>query len=778
MAGYSTPSASSHNLAEYMNKLAINNNTVHNSPDDKAETMECRRDPGGSFSENNNNNSHEAEDIVCSKSSGNSFDDSDGGAPIACSDEGGIYIQPPHPLVSGPSNARARGAIPTPPSASTKNQHALPPVQSEAHPLEDSAGDDDGQASTSDQVSEITMVLSPVDEEPQDTATKPRVPTRLVPFTLHPGKMRPRTGNFVPAGRSTKPANISTLTLLRTPTQAGGMEQETGKKGGIQAPRGTTLFPIPEHTENLKHVGEKGSAPRTNIRPPPGFGPIGQAGYEQTVPYSHSNGRVILDGEAHRGQDASENHHATLDGELMIHRTVPNHASSLTNSYGLPVTCHRGAEATNLPSNTTRESYHISELLSLKETGAIPRNFEYTTTMEKLDQAAGLEDKQKGILNTATAPSWLTGLASWRDIRQQDASRPQQTPQTIEQILGTGPQPALLSYNPSNGGASPAHQPPAGRAGFNRPFEPMECLQSPPTAGETLTQDEIVYRLQKGISLNYKGQSHNLNNISHDIPHSENAALWLTNLPPTVTVKELLGVLASHGPIGRVWSLHINPPKGRATPLGNNNNNEQMGEDLLPLSHRTSAAKLIFCHPLEAQRLLALTNSGTLTLLGHHHSSSSRSSSNARHYQVHATHNRQRTPAQRIPAHISRVLVIAGPPWLVSEQQLHGIFRQYFVYQTEAVVVLAEDRARQHRVLEWRFGSIRAQAQAAFRLLTGPGMEGIVTVRWGRDPCAGAGAVPVPVLGQEEQGAVPLAGSRSILRRGVGDELDRGYGLM
>lgn len=306
-----------------------------------------------------------------------------------------------------------------------------------------------------------------------------------------------------------------------------------------------------------------------------------------------------------------------------------------------------------------------------------------------------------------------------------------------------------------------------------REFEPMVCVQNPAQADEALNGPEILHRVRHGISLNYKGQSHNANNISRDIPHSENAALWLTNLPPGVTVAELLGAIAAAGPVGRVWSLHINPPRevgGAASGghqdgggSGNNNKDHHNTPVILPLSYRTSAAKLIFYQPVEAQRLLALTQRGAFVLpnKNYHHTTTTaddddterqgnnKNSSSSYYpypyYQVRATHNRQRVPAQ--PANnndTSRVLLIAGPRALVAEAPLRALFSRYFVYQTEAVVVLAEDDdqdTKGRRVLEWRFGSARAQAQAAFRLLRGPSFADAederlrVHVAWGTDPC-------------------------------------------
>lgn len=323
---------------------------------------------------------------------------------------------------------------------------------------------------------------------------------------------------------------------------------------------------------------------------------------------------------------------------------------------------------------------------------------------------------------------------------------------------------------PGSFGAGGANTTTTNNHSHKREFEPMVCVQNPAQADEALNGPEILHRVRHGISLNYKGQSHNANNISRDIPHSENAALWLTNLPPGVTVAELLGAIAAAGPVGRVWSLHINPPRevgggaaasGHQDGGGSSNNKEDHRHNppiILPLSYRTSAAKLIFYKPVEAQRLLALAQRGAFVLPNkdYHHTTTDddtteREGNNNNppssyypypYYQVRATHNRQRVPAQPATNNdTSRVLLIAGPRALVAEAPLRALFSRYFVYQTEAVVVLTEDEEGDRRVLEWRFGSARAQAQAAFRLLRGPSFADAdderlrVHVAWGTDPC-------------------------------------------
>lgn len=408
----------------------------------------------------------------------------------------------------------------------------------------------------------------------------------------------------------------------------------------------------------------------------------------------------------------------------------------------------------------TAHNRDAPETLGSTRNQTSPQRFKYATNIEELEQAADSAQRQNMFSDTKPGSLSVMDVTNWQEPARDGASSlqpPQASPPRrptssakLQPVAGpVGWRDSRLppsSFVPADHNGGSSHQPSAGyydsnnrgTGANNRQFKPMVCVQNPAKANEMLNGSEILHRLRNGISLNYKGQSHNLNNISRDIPHSENAALWLTNLPPAVTVKELLGAIASSGPIGRVWSLHINPPKKvLTTAAAANHQHHQQGkinkDPNLPLSYRTSAAKLIFYQPVEAQRLLALAQRGEFSL-----TTTATNNDEQRHYQVHATHNRQRVPAQRMPNHTSRVLLISGPSWYVTEAQLHDLFRHFFVYQTEEVVVLADDGAK--RVLEWRFGSMRAQAQAAFRLLKSPWLENImVHVAWGTDPCETGG---------------------------------------
>lgn len=254
---------------------------------------------------------------------------------------------------------------------------------------------------------------------------------------------------------------------------------------------------------------------------------------------------------------------------------------------------------------------------------------------------------------------------------------------------------------------------------------PMTHILFPRKVQRPLSDEERVSRKQVGVSPNYQGNPLNPKNRSADIPDSENCSLFLTNLPAQCSYQELLQALAFHRP-GRIWSTYINRPRAidptitaaiaAAGPVSTAH---------LPASFKTSAAKVIFYHPHEAQRLLAAAARGDL-LVGRRRAA--------------ARWNRHKTAAAGT-AHerTSRVLTIAGPAGLVREDRLRSLFARYFEYHSESVVVLAEaegEAGEGWRVLEWRFASMRAQAHAAFQLLQSLYPD-VLDVRYGVDPCAG-----------------------------------------
>lgn len=388
-----------------------------------------------------------------------------------------------------------------------------------------------------------------------------------------------------------------------------------------------------------------------------------------------------------------------------------------------------------------------------------------STNIENLEKVADGSEAQKALSTTRPASSWVTNLPDWRSkgpargngcdgIRNiqpfppitcfshdnvvaapEPAGFQPQATTTFVRTHGAETSQALVSaghdYSSISGGTAPPRP--------HKPFKPMNSILYPDASKQPLSKEEVASREEKGISMNYQGNPHNPKNRSADIPDTLNCALFLTNLPAKCTYQDLLQALAQYR-VGRVWSTYINPPRiaadqneqdqkemahkmgqGPAQVAGHTNimQPDAAAGGRLPLSYSTSAAKVIFYHPLEAQHLLALGERGDFRIRGR---------------RITVKYNRHKTPAQVYENPTSRVLLISGPASIVYEEQLKGLYAQYFEYQTEEVIVVAE--GNDWRVLEWRFGSMRAQAHSAYQLLKSL-YPGVVSVKWAVDPCAG-----------------------------------------
>ncbi len=198
-----------------------------------------------------------------------------------------------------------------------------------------------------------------------------------------------------------------------------------------------------------------------------------------------------------------------------------------------------------------------------------------------------------------------------------------------------------------------------------------------------LTTAEIAERLERGISLAYRGDIANPRNLTRDVPEHQNTCLFISGLPPQITLQDVLGTLAAEGPFGSIFATSLLAAS------------EELG-------HATAAAKVQFFTRAGAQLLFdrARQRQRPLCMGGR---------------PVEVVWNRHRTPEQQKPG--SRVLGISGRMDVVNEEFLTEFFQTKFVFQTEAVIVRSENHATNQRVLEWRFGSFRAQADAARKTL-------------------------------------------------------------
>jgi len=216
-----------------------------------------------------------------------------------------------------------------------------------------------------------------------------------------------------------------------------------------------------------------------------------------------------------------------------------------------------------------------------------------------------------------------------------------------------------------------------------------------------LTAAELQQRLLAGVSPAYRGDPNRPRNVSADIPEDENCAFWIEGLPPHCTVRMLLAAISG---FGKIYATHLNPPNPGLN---------------VPRASDTAAAKVIFFRLCAARAFFHAYEKTPLFVAG---------------YFAIVKRNRVRVAELDRNTRTSRVLIITGPMDIVNWGVLQAAFRQKFVYEIDDVITLWEGGNK--RSLEVRFGSARAQAEAAYQLLrpnTGPFAN--VCVWYGHDPC-------------------------------------------
>ncbi|KAG5939447.1 hypothetical protein E4U60_000898 [Claviceps pazoutovae] len=197
------------------------------------------------------------------------------------------------------------------------------------------------------------------------------------------------------------------------------------------------------------------------------------------------------------------------------------------------------------------------------------------------------------------------------------------------------------------------------------------------------------------FSPHYHGM-HTENNASMEhLAPDQNCALWLTNLPPDIRVRELLSTIRN---VGRVYATFINDPDGHV--------------------HATAAAKLVFFTPEAAQRLLAQCLVTPLVIRG---------------YLVKMALNRIKYAKNNMENGESRVLIITGQADFVNTSTLTAFFQARFQFQVDDAACLMIHKGR--AVVEYKFGSYRCQAQMGMKSLMLDQPVGLEMVEYGADPC-------------------------------------------
>ncbi|KAB5532568.1 hypothetical protein GE09DRAFT_1251374 [Coniochaeta sp. 2T2.1] len=238
-------------------------------------------------------------------------------------------------------------------------------------------------------------------------------------------------------------------------------------------------------------------------------------------------------------------------------------------------------------------------------------------------------------------------------------------------------------------------RPMASSSGFRlTPF-----IDEQPAKIETTPQAKAYEKMLAGFSPNYQGNIYIPRNRSANIPDNENCALFITALPPTVTIT---GLLATIRDTGRVYVTHINQPEPEN-------------------GHSTCAAKIIFFERRAAERFYDRHILGGLVIPGHPG------------YRARITWNRIKSAAPAHPKNYTRVLLIAGPATFADPAFLTSYFKSKFDFEIDEVFDRGSKGDR--RLIEYRFGSFRCQAESA-KMALGREMEAQgVQVWFGPDPC-------------------------------------------
>ncbi|KAI1263416.1 hypothetical protein F5Y18DRAFT_438113 [Xylariaceae sp. FL1019] len=181
-----------------------------------------------------------------------------------------------------------------------------------------------------------------------------------------------------------------------------------------------------------------------------------------------------------------------------------------------------------------------------------------------------------------------------------------------------------------------------------------------------------LIQMASTVSPNYQGDPYLKANQSANIPDHLNTAVWITNLPPHLDHKMLLGNIRN---CGKIWAAVVNEPEA---------------------GHITSAAKVVFWDVTGAEHLLRQSVEGKF-IVGD--------------YIPRVRRNRIKSEAKPPGVH-SRVLHIEGPSYVVNQAYLAAFFSYNDIkWEDEAIITLMHNGNRTR--LEWRFGSYRCQAESA-----------------------------------------------------------------
>ncbi|KAI1121614.1 hypothetical protein F5Y10DRAFT_271897 [Nemania abortiva] len=201
----------------------------------------------------------------------------------------------------------------------------------------------------------------------------------------------------------------------------------------------------------------------------------------------------------------------------------------------------------------------------------------------------------------------------------------------------------------------------------------------------------------------YQGDPSLPRNIPAAIPDELNCRLWITGLPPTCTVHQLLGNIRGIGPI---FACHITQPNLTG-----------------PRIWETAAASLTFFAASAANEFLRQSSypNQPFTVGGH---------------RTRMVRHRIRTDSEPVNGQ-SRVLRIVGDPSIVRPDVLSRVFSELWNirFDTDFVQFRLGFDGRGNNEVIWAFGSFRAQAHTVHRKINND-FRGRAQALYMADPCA------------------------------------------
>lgn len=210
-------------------------------------------------------------------------------------------------------------------------------------------------------------------------------------------------------------------------------------------------------------------------------------------------------------------------------------------------------------------------------------------------------------------------------------------------------------------------------------------------------------RAYTGMAKNYRGDPGNIFHHSfHWLPDEQNCSFWIVFLPSNVTENQLPGAIRN---CGNIYAAHINK--------------EEAGT-----CWHHAAAKVVF-----------LTQEGATNFSEQYMADQSLIVGGKR---ARITRNRTKTPEQTgLDEDVSRCVRVRGTPNIVNARYLMWCFEQCFHFEIDEIIT--HSSSEYLRDIEIRFGSFRAQAQFAVKVLTTekPFIDTPnLFVAWELDPCS------------------------------------------